>query len=48
MRKLRIGMLAGIAAALGIAGTAQAEPTISLIWQATGTNEIVDPLVSSN
>jgi hypothetical protein len=41
-------MLGGLGALLGFGGAASAEVTISLIWQATGTNEIVDPLVSSS
>ena len=48
MRKYRIGALCGLAALLVFASAAHAETTVSLIWQATGSNEIVDPLTSSN
>jgi hypothetical protein len=36
-------MLGGLTALLGFAGAAHAAETISLIWQSTGTNAIINP-----
>ena len=40
--------MGGLAALLGFVSAAAAETTISLIWQATGSNVISNPITSSN
>jgi hypothetical protein len=48
MSKLRIGVLGGLTALLGFASAVHAETTISLIWQATGNNVVINPDTSND
>ena len=43
MRNLWVGLAGGFIALVGFAGTASALVTISMLWDATGTTDIIDP-----
>jgi hypothetical protein len=47
MRNFWVGLVAGLVALTGFAGSASASATIDLIWQATGTSDISGAQVTS-
>lgn len=48
MRAFLVGLVGGLVALAGFAGSANASATINLIWDATGTNTISSVTTSSN
>ena len=48
MRNLLVGLVGGLVALVGFAGTASALASVSLIWADTGTSSYVDPPTTTN
>jgi hypothetical protein len=48
MRTVLVGMVSGLIALAGLAGTANASATVDLIWQSTGTGTITGLAVSDS